>query len=63
MEYRGFVFEIEKVEEGGYDMGVYDKETKWELLCEYNPSITKKEAIKDCKITVNDYYENPNNYI
>lgn len=62
MKYKGFIIEIEKVEEGGYSYLIYD-ENKWILADEWNECLkTKKDTLTDCKITVDDYYENPSYY-
>ena len=62
MEYRKFNIEVRKEEEG-YSGSSYKLVEGWELDCWWNPSIkTKKEAINECKITIDDYYDNPSDY-
>lgn len=63
MEYKGFKIEVEKVDEGGYSVCSYRINDNWILTDEWNPSIrTKKEAIEECKTTIDDYLENPDDY-
>ncbi len=62
MKYKDFTIEIEKVKEGGYSYLIYDK-NNWILADEWNECLkTKKDTLIDCKITVDDYYENPSFY-
>ena len=60
--YKGFIIDIEKID-NGYSMGCYRLSDKWMLVDEWNPCIkTKKDAIKECKITVDNYWKNPSDY-
>ena len=62
MQYRNFNIEVRKEDEG-YSGNSYRVDDGWELDCWWNPSIkTKKDAIKECKITIDDYYENPSDF-
>jgi len=62
MKYRGFKIEVKKADEG-YCMTIYRLSDGWILADEWNPSInTKSEAIEECKLDIDDYYENPEAY-
>jgi len=62
LEYRRFEIGVRKFDDG-YLMTSYRLSDEWMLIDEYNHSIkTKAEAIKECKITIDDYYDNPEDY-
>ena len=62
LQYKGFTIKVEKID-GGYSMLSYRTQDKWVLVDEWNPSIkSKKEAITECKTTIDDYLENPEDY-
>lgn len=62
-DYKGFKCEMSKVDEGGYEYSIFRIKDKWELGSGWNPSLKSyKETKEECKITVDDYYENPSNY-
>ena len=63
MKYKGFIIESEKVEEGGYSYLIYSEKNNWILADEWNECLkNKKETLMDCKITIDDYWENPKDY-
>lgn len=62
-KYRGFESTITKEKEGGYSSISYKISDGWELDSWYNPSIkTKQQAIKECMVAIDDYYNNPQDY-
>ena len=64
VEYRGFKIEYEKLDNNyGYSMYACRISDNWIIADSWNPSIkTTEQAINECKITIDDYYENPNDY-
>jgi hypothetical protein len=61
--YRNFAIEVSRVAEGGYSMSTYRNNDGWILVDEWNPCIkTVEDAIEECKITIDDYYINPEDY-
>lgn len=63
-EYRGFKIETERLSKNeGCTMFSYRISDDWVLVDEWNPSVTTiEQAIEECKITIDDYYENPDWY-
>lgn len=62
LEYKGFTIKVESTSDG-YSMYSYRTSDNWILDYCWNPSIkTKKEAIEECKITIDGYWENPSEY-
>lgn len=62
MKYRGFEIKLFK-HNGYYSAFSCRVEDGWELDYWINETIkTKKHAIKECEITIDDYYECPEDY-
>lgn len=62
MIYKNFQITTKKVDEGYYMICLRNKDN-WVLSHNWSPNIkTKKEAIEECKIIIDDYSENPANY-
>jgi len=62
MEYKDFIIKVEKLYEGYY-MYAYRISDNWVLVDEWNRCIqTKRKAINECIITIEDCYKNPKNY-
>ena len=62
MLYRGFAIEIKKENEG-YSILCHRKNDDWILIDEWDPSLkSKKEALQDTYVTIDDYLENPSYY-
>jgi len=59
---RGFNIAVEKMDDG-FSMYTCRDKDKFVLVDEWNPNIkSKNEAIKECKITIDDYFNNPSDY-
>lgn len=62
MKYREFDIQVNR-ENAGYSGGSYRLRDNWELDYWYNFSIKNRlEALNECKITIDDYYECPEDY-
>lgn len=63
VECKGFKMKLEKID-GGYHMLCYRISDNFILVDEWNPSVkTKRDAIEECKITIEDFLKNPEYYI
>ncbi len=62
LKYRDFEIKVTREDEG-YSGGSYRLIDNWELDYWYNPSIKNRlEALNECKITIDDYYDSPEDY-